>query len=223
MYAIRQAARTRYNYAKVVLRGSMMQITQDKAPGRLKGGDYALLMPNGMVWLSTTTNYNQMLLQFRNRSNGPDCVQQAWARGERVEVFLLTKPELFCVDTVRDKLESAGLLATRKTRDLSGPGLLYVVRHHTTHDYFVIEDRANTTDTTILGNFLTRLRVMKGTSRNLLLNQFVNDQAEDILNNRNFTIHPVDTFKDPEDAWLKRQVYIDDCKFGNNLNWNSVD
>lgn len=223
MYAIRRPVRTRYKTAKSILRSNMMQITQDKVPGKQKGGAYALLLNSGLVWLSNTTNYNQMLLQNRNRCNGPDCVKQAWERDEDIEIFLLTKPDLFCIEDVRQQLEEANLIAPRKTRDLTGSGYLYVVRHHTTHDYFVLEDRAGTTETSLLCNFMIRLKLMSNKSRNVVLNKFINEQAEDVLNERNFSIHKLDNFKDSEDAWLKRQVYIDDCKFGNNLNWNSVD
>lgn len=223
MYAVRRPAPSRYNHAKAILRSSMMQITQDIAPGKVKGGTYALLLGSGLVWYSQTISFNGMLRQLRGKKNGPECIQQAWDRGERVEVFLLTKPELFCAEEIREKLEAADVMAARKERDLTGPGKLYAIRHHTTHDYFIIEDRTSSVGSTLLSNFLGRLKAMSGRSRNKLLNNFINGQAADILSARNFSIMEIDQFSNPEDAWLKRQVYIDDCKFGTNLNWNLVD
>lgn len=223
MFAVRRPKKTRYMAARAILRSGMINVTQDRVPGSTKGGMYAILFKDGRVWVSETNNFNQMVIDTRKGNNGPDCLTQAKQRGEPVDLYVLTKPELFCGATIREELAQADLLASRKARDLTGPGKLYAIRHHTTHDYFVVEDRTNNAESTILSNFLTRLTKVKGNCRNKGLGLFITEQAEDILNGRNFTIMEVDTFNDPEDAWLKRQVYIDDCKYGSNLNWNSVD
>jgi hypothetical protein len=223
MYAVRRVTKTRHATAKAILKSGMILVTQDRVPGKQKGGAYALLMKSGLVWYSHTSNFNQMLVQTRHKAAGPECVKQAWAAGERVDIYVLTKPEQFCGVSIRQQLADADLLAARKTRDMTGPGHLYVVRHDCTHDYFVVEDRGNTPETSILSFFLSRLQTMSNTTLNVALNNFVTAQAADILAERNFSITQVAKFDDVEDAWLKRQVYIDDCRFGNNLNWKSVD
>lgn len=50
-----------------------------------------------------------------------------------------------------------------------------------------------------------------------------NEQAVDIMKGTGFDITFIDNFTDSEDEWLKRQVYIDQCKYGRNLNWTNVD
>lgn len=223
MYAIRRPTQTRYKTARAILRSGMIQVVQDRAPGKLKGGMYALLMKNGMVWFSETTNFNQMMISTRKCNNVPECIQKARSLKEPIDIYLLTKPESFCGHRIRKQLERADLLADRKTRDDNKSGRLFIIRHHTTHDYFIVKDSTDNIESTVLGNFITRLKRIKPGSRNKSLDQFIIDQTEDILNSRNFTIIELDKYSDSEDAWLKRQVYIDECKFGNNLNWNSVD
>ncbi len=225
MYAIRQAKPTRYSEARRIVRSYMADYTgQSSAPQRVKGGFYAILMKDtGEVWLSETASYKRILSGYRSACSNADCVKSAIARGSELELYLLTRPELFSAQQLEDELWRNDLLAFRKTRNLQGPGKLYVIRHDITSDYFVVSDRKNSVESTILSNFYGRMQRMGTDTRNVQLQEFVTAQADDILKGVGFTIAEICEYDDREDEWLKRQVYIDENKYGNNLNWQSVD
>lgn len=225
MYAIRQAAPTRYSEARRILRGYMADYTnQSSAPQRTKSGFYAILIKDiGEVWLGETTSYQRVLTGFRSKASNADCVKAAVARGSELELYLLTRPDLFSAQKLEDELWQNDLLAFRKTRDLQGPGKLYAIRHDKTSDYFVVAERKGAVPSTILSNFYGRMQRMGTNTLNVQLNEFVTAQAEDILKGVGFTITEIGKFDNREDEWLKRQVYIDECKYDKNLNWQAVD
>lgn len=227
MYALRPKAQanTRYPEARKILRSYMADVTgQSSVPGKNKGGFFAILMcDTGQVWLGETNNFKQTMNTYRNQTNNADCVKQAIKRGARLELFLLTRPELFSAQQLESDLFDAGLIAFRKMRDLTSPGNLYVIRHDFTMDYFVIADRQGLAESTLLSNFLTRLINQRGSTRNVALNDFINAQADNIIKGIGFTLTHLDKFDTREDEWLKRQVYIDGCKYGKNLNWQAVE
>ena len=177
----------------------------------------------GDVWLSETRNFIQVLSTYRNAANNADCVKEAIKRGAELELYFLTKPEIFSAQLLEDELFSVDLLAFRKTRNLTGPGNLYVIRHDLTMDYFVISDRQGLPESTLLSNFYGRLINQAGNSRNVAMNDFITAQASDIIKQVGFSITHLDKFACREEEWLKRQVYIDDAKFGRSLNWMSVE
>lgn len=225
MYAIRAAKKSRYSESRRICRKYMADYTgQTSAPTKVKGGFYGILIKDtGEVWLGETKNFSSLLTRIRSKGSIADCVTSARARGSELEVYLLTRPEMFSAQALEDELWQNDLLAFRKTRNLQGPGQLYVIRHDKTHDYFVVADRSGTPPSSILSNFYGRMQSMGKTTRNQQLANFVTNQAEDILRQVGFSITHLDKFNDREDEWLKRQVYIEQCQFGNNLNWMSVE
>lgn len=225
MYAIRPLTKTRYTEARRICRKYMAEVTkQSSVPGKNKGGFFAILMcDTGDVWLSETRNFKQVLSTYRNAANNADCVKEAIKRGAELELYFLTKPEIFSAQLLEDELFSVDLLAFRKTRNLTGPGNLYVIRHDLTMDYFVISDRQGLPESTLLSNFYGRLINQAGNSRNVAMNDFITAQASDIIKQVGFSITHLDKFACREEEWLKRQVYIDDAKFGRSLNWMSVE
>lgn len=225
MYAIRAAQKSRYTEARRICRKYMADYTgQTSAPTKVKGGFYGILIKDtGEVWLGETTDFKNLLNRVRSKQAIADCITSARARGSELEVYLLTRPEMFSAQALEDELWQNDLLAFRKTRNLQGPGQLYVIRHDKTHDYFVVSDRQGIAPSSILSNFYSRLQSMGGTTRNKQLNEFVTQQADDILRGIGFHITALERFDNREDEWLKRQVYIDTCRFGKNLNWQSVD
>lgn len=225
MFVVKAAPTTRYAAARQILKTGMIHVIQDKAPGKVKGGAIAMLFRDtGEVWFTETKNFNNFMAQIRANACIADCVKQAQARAaNNVEVWVLTQPDRFDAESIRQQLEDADLLASRKARNMNGPGVLYTIRHDITLDYFVTEDRTGGPSATVLNSFLKRAQKLDSNSRNVNLNRFITEQAKDILEERNFTITEIARFTDADDAWLKRQCYIDECTIGTNLNWKSVD
>ena len=225
MYAVRPTIKTRYSEARRICRKYMAEVTQQTSvPGKNKGGFFAILMcDTGEVWLGETSSFKNILSTYCYPTNSADCVKAALARGAKLELYFLTKPEIFSAQLLEDELFDAGLLAFRKSPNLTGPGNLYVIRHDATMDYFVTSDRQGLAESTLLANFYTRMLNQSASTRNVALNEFITAQANDIIKQVGFTITHLDKFVCREDEWLKRQVYIDDAKFGRSLNWMSVE
>jgi hypothetical protein len=225
MYAIRPVTKTRYTEARRICRKYMAEVTQQKSvPGKNKGGFFAILMcDTGEVWLGETRDYRNILATYRYVTNSAECVRAAIARGSKLELYFLTRPDVFSAQLLEDELFAADLLAFRKAHNLTGPGNLYVIRHDLTMDYFIVSDRQGLATSTLLSNFYGRLLNQSSSTRNIALNEFITNQANDIIKQVGFSINHLDKFDSREDEWLKRQVYIDDSKFGQNLNWKSVE
>lgn len=222
---MRPALTNDHIYMRKLLICYMAEYTNSTSPPRdVKIGFFAIHMTDtNMVWLGETNNFGDVLRRFQSGGRFADSVEKAKERGAKLELWFLTQPQRFSAQELEDHLIRIDKLAERKERDLSGKGVLYCIRHKSSHDYFVITDRNNTAPTTLLSNFLTRLNTLTGDSRNKHLDKFINEQASDILKGTGFDITDIDKFEDSEDAWLKRQVYIDDCRYGRNLNWHSVE
>lgn len=217
--------KSNYEIARSIVRRYMAEYTgQHTAPKSVKGGFFAILMKDtGEVWLSESSSFSTTLTRFRAKGQvHANCVMEAIKRGSELELWLLTQPARFSAQALENELYEADLLATRKKPVKDGEGDLYVIRHRITQDYFVVTNRQAIAESTILSNFLTRLVNMGGNSRNKLLHDFVTDQADDILAQRNFDITHIAKFINKEDEWLERQVYIDHA-IGRNLNFLSVD
>lgn len=217
--------KTNYELARSILRRYMADYTNCRtAPKAVKGGFYAILMKDtGEVWLSECQTFSGTITRFGNRNaSHADCVMQALKRGTELELWLLTQPARFSAQALENELYEADLLAMRKKPVKDGEGDLYVIRHRVTQEYFVLTNRQEIAESTILSNFLTRLLNISGEARNKVLAQFVTDKADDILKQMNFDITHIDKFTDREDEWLKRQVFIDGSR-GTNLNLLSVD
>lgn len=194
------------------------------APRNITGGYYALHITDiGKIWYAKTSSFSSTIQRYKNRAAMATCVMDAFARGAKVELWLLTQPERFDGERFHAVLDAARLLADRKPRTMEGPGRLYCVQHRVTHDYFVVSDRTGVAESTLLSGFLTRLQLIDAASRNKALGEFVTTNAEDIIKGMNFEIIEIDRFDDNEDKWLRRQCYIDSRKHGNNLNLNSVE
>lgn len=209
---------------KLLLRYMADYTNSTSAPPTAKSGFFAIHMTDtNQVWLGETQSFADVIRRFRAKGAFATCVEQARERGAGLELWLLTQPQRFSAQKLEDELWKLDRLAERKERDLKGPGKLYCIRHDVSHDYFIVSDRTGAPSSTLVGNFMTRLTNLRGNTRNQMLDQFINEQAEDILRGRGFTITELEQFDDREDEWLKRQCYIDTCKFGRNLNWHNVD
>jgi len=219
--------KTNREISRGILRRYMADYTKQRtAPKSAKGGFFGIIIGDtGEVWLGETSNYASIINNFHSKSGaGADCVKKAKQRGAELELWFLTQPLRFSAQELENELYEAELLASRKQIDKTGAGSLYVVRHNSTHAYFVLTNRqVGIAESTLLNNFYVRLVNMAGGSRNEKLNDFVTDQASDILNQRGFEIHFICNFTDREDEWKKRQEYIDNSKYGVNLNFKAVD
>lgn len=211
--------------ARSILRRYMADYTTSTTPPRnTVGGFFAILMKDtGEVWLSETNDFKGVMRTFNKKGSMAHCVEEAIKRGSPLELWLLTQPQRFSAQKLEDELFTNNLLTFRKTREMSGPGKLYCIRHDLTHDYFVATDRTGRPASGVLGQFLRTLTGYQANSRNKYLSDFITTQADDILKGKGFSINFIDKFDDTDDEWLKRQLYIDDCKFGKNLNWRAVD
>lgn len=225
MYAVRPVPVSRYNESRRICRSYMAEFTnQSSPPTSCKAGFYAILMVDtGMVWMDETSSFKTLLTRVRSKNPIAGAVDAARERGSALEVYLLTKPHIFSAQKMEDELWQNDLLAFRKTRDLQAPGKLYVVRHDRTHDYFIVSDRNDCPPSTIKNSFLSRLQRESANSKNRLLAEFITNQADDILRHGGFSIHLIGAFKDREDEAVNRQKYINQCTYGRNLNWQSVE
>lgn len=209
---------------KILIRYMADYTSNRSAPSSINEGFYAIHMTDtNMVWLGYTNSFKSTLSRFHSGGKFADCVERAKERGAKLEIWLLTQPKRFSAQLLEDELIKIDRYADRKERDLTGPGTLYCVRHDTSHDYFVLTDRTDAPPTTLMSTFLIRLNSMKGNTRNQALDKFINEQAGDIIKGRGFSITEIDSFEDNDDAWLKRQVYIDECQWGRNLNLHHVE
>lgn len=207
-----------------ILMSCMADYSNNHGMPKAKKGYYAFHITDiNKIWYAATDSLSSVVTRFRNRQNTAQAVKDAWARGAKVDLWLLTQPERFDGEAFRETLSELDLLADRKPYTTEGPGTLYVIQHRLTHDYFVLADRVGTNKSTLLCQWLLRLQITSGDSRNEALAQFVTEQAEDILKGMNFEIIEIGQFENNEDLWLKRQVYIDDRKVGRNLNKKNVD
>lgn len=219
------ATRTNEHIAirKVLMRYMADYTTSTSAPAGASFGFYAIhITDTNMVWLGETNSFKATLQRFKSNGKFSHCVEEAKARGAKLELWFLTQPQRFSAQKLEDELINLDRLAERKEHNLSGPGLLYCIRHDRSNDYFIVVDRVNTPPSTILSSYLTRLLKEDASSRNVLLNSFITEQVTDVINQSGFSIHLIDKFDDCDDAWLKRQIYIDECKYGRNLNWKNV-
>lgn len=225
MYAVRPIMKTRYTESRAIVRKYMADYTnQSSAPSGIKGGFFAIIIKDtGEVWLGETKSFTSIITRFNSKAPSADCVHEAVKRGAELDLYLLTKPERFSAQQLENELWEADLLAGRKVRNMQGPGKLYVVRHNSSMDYFVLANRKGCAPSTILSNFLTRLNNQSGGTRNKQLDEFITMQADDIIRGTGFSITHVDDFKTRDDESLKRQVYIDSCKFGRSLNYMFVE
>ncbi|ABY63245.1 hypothetical protein ST201phi2-1p421 [Pseudomonas phage 201phi2-1] len=209
---------------KLLMRYMAEYTNNSSAPANIRGGFFAIhITDTNMVWVNETGSFASTLQRWKNKGTFADCVGQAIKRGAKLELWFLTQPQRFCVNELKEELSELNKIAERKERVMSGPGKLYSIRHAGSMDFFLLADRINTAPTSLLSNFVTRLQTMRGDNRNQLLDQFVSEQTSDIIKGTGFDITHIDDFDSCEDLWLKRQVYIDDNKFGRNLNWHNVD
>jgi len=217
--------KTNYELSRSIVRRYMAEYTNQQTPPKgVKGGFFAVIMKDtGEVWLSECTSFSSTLVRHRTKGAcHASCVMDALARGSEIELWLLTQPARFSAQALENELYEANLLAMRKKPNKDGEGDLYVIRHRISLDYFVVTNRQAISDATVLSNFLVRLAKLGGDGRNKALCDFVTEQAEDILKQRNFDITHITKFLNREDEWLNRQVYIDRA-VGRNLNFLSVD
>ena len=208
----------------ILLRYMANYTTQNSAPKLIKGGHGCFVVKDtGEVWFTHTRSFSSTLARFHARASMPDCIKKAMDNGSEIELWLLTQPDRRCAVKLEAELDAMNLLLLRKPPVKEGPGHLYVVRHDTTQDYFVLASRRTDVPMeTLLGAHIHRLSD-SSSSQNKELGQFITDNAQDIMNRRGFTITPIGKFKDSDDLWLQRNLFIEDCKYGKCLNLKGVE
>lgn len=182
------------------------------APKAKKGGWYAMVgRTSGKVWLAETKNHTAQIHRYRTKSALPAEVKAMVDDGEELSLFLTTKE--FDVDQLRFALEESNSLLHRGTRTNNGEGKLYVVTHNSGHYYLTKTRCEKLKDGDVLTKFIRRVLDLRQTNHqatNKPLQQFVTDNAGDLLRETGFEVRVVDTFKDSEHAVeLMNQYYID--------------
>lgn len=215
-----------FEIARSIVRRYMANYTLTRtAPKGVKGGFFAMIASDtGEVWLNEATSYSSTITRFHAAAPKgiAKCMSDARARGAKVELWLLTRPDVYSAQQLENELFEADLLADRKRPAREGPGEMFVIRHRITNDYFVVSNRSEPEPTTIMSKFLYRLQ-KDDKGRNQKLFDFITNNAGDVLKQVNFDITFIDKFVDNDDLWLKRQIFIDDQTRGTCLNLNSVE
>lgn len=219
--------KTNFELARSIIRRYMADFTNSTtAPKSVKGGFYAMIASDtGEVWLGEATSFAATLTRHhgKNTRQLADCIRKARERGASIELWLLTQPARFSAAMLEGELIDALLIADRKSPTREGPGEMYVIRHRTTLNYFVVANRSDTSMDVNLTRFIHRLRTLGTKVDNKKLSDFVQQNANDILNCLNFDINLLGKFKDNDDLWLQRQIYIDGCQHGECLNHRDVE
>lgn len=181
------------------------------APKAAKGGWYAVVThKTGMVWLAQTKNFQTTLNRFR--TTGATLAKELAAlEGEGYSIFLTTKE--FDVEELRFALEEKDRLLYPGTRVSDGPGKIYVVTHTSGH-YYLSKARTTYMDADyILTRFLTRVVSLRQSNHyhtNAKLQQFVTENAGDVLRGTGFEVREVCDFINSDDAVEKmNEYYID--------------
>lgn len=214
-----------YSITRSILLRYMADFTTQTSPPRsVKNGHYCFVVKDtGDVWFTHSRSFASTLTRYRAKANFPDCITKAVQEGKEIELWFLTQPDRRCAKQLEAELDAMNLLLLRKRPITEGPGELYIIRHDTTQDYFILSTRrTDITQETLLGSHLNRLAVT-GSGYNKPLEDFITANAQDIMNRRGFSITPLCKFKDADDLWLQRQLFIDDCKYGKCLNLNGVE
>ncbi len=221
------STKSNFELARSIIRRYMADFTHSTTPPKLvKGGFYAMIASDtGEVWLGEATSFAATLKRHHGKNNMQlaDCMKKARERGATIELWLLTQPKRFSAAMLEGELIDALLIAERKAPNRDGPGDLYVIRHRTSLNYFVLSSRSETSMEVNLTRFMHRLRIMGTNGDNKKLSEFVNNYAGDILNCLHFDITPLGKFVDKDDLWLKRQLYINECTSGECLNHREVE
>ncbi len=191
----------------------------------VKGGWFAIHIKDiNTVYLGETKSFKEMKARLY-KGNGSDtnaiatCLKDAIHRGAELGVWLLTQPERFDIEKLKEQLIEMDVLEGRKKRVFTGGGKLYSIRHSATNDYFIVVDRANYAPGGLLGNFLIRLNSLGNTGYNTLLKEFVTEQANDIIKGIGFTITEIGSFEDEETRQKLQADFIQQNKFGRNMNY----
>lgn len=201
-------------YEKVTreLRQYMADYTNtDSAPKSVKGGWYAVVTKEtGKVWLGETKNFTSTLARFK--TTGSVLPKELKAlESEGLGIFLSTKD--IDVEQLRFTLEESNSLLYRGTRTNAGSGKLYVISHKSGHYYLTKARTSDDEEHRILTRFINRVLDLKQSHShhtNAKLQQFVTDNAGDLLRETGFEIREVSSFKDSEEAIEQmNQYYID--------------
>lgn len=193
------------------LRAYMADYTNTtNVPSGAKGGWYAVVTKKtGKVWLAHSKNLQSMLTRFRTTSVLPNELKSLASEG--LALFLTTKD--IDVEQLRFALEESNCLLYRGTRTNNGAGKLYVVTHTSGHYYLTKARTENQGEHNILTRFISRVLDLKQSfshHTNHKLQQFVSDNAGDLLRETGFEVREVAAFKDSEEAVeLMNQYYID--------------
>jgi hypothetical protein len=222
-----EQVKSNFEIARSIVRRYMANFTDTVTPPKaVKGGFFAMIASDtGEVWLGEAQSFAATITRFRATSGKQiaDCMAQAKLRGAKLELWCLTQPTRFSAQELENELYEADLLAGRKRPNREGAGKLLVVRHRRSLNYFVVSNRQDIAPESVLNSFLYRLGTTGGDTYNKRLADFITEYAEDVLTQRGFDITFIAHFVDNEDLWLKRQLYIDECKSGECLNHKNVD
>lgn len=179
------------------------------APKSVKGGWYAVVTKEtGKVWLASTRNFQSMLSRFRG-GMVPKEVEDR--RHEGLAIFIATKE--INIDELYYNLDEANCLLERSARTSDGKGSLFVITHKSGYYYLTKARGTHTDEVSVLTRFVKRIVNMSQThhhSTNQQLQNFVSDNAGDLLRETGFEVREVGKFSNSEEAVeMMHQYYID--------------
>lgn len=194
------------------------------APRGIKAGWYALVTRDtGEVWLAETKNVSGLLTRYHHGSDKtwPARIKDAKEAGQAIDLFLATKADVD-IDGIRDELILRDQLLERAEHSLTGDGYVYVIRHDTTHDFYMSRCR-NKEHTefdmlTKFYNYAVKMSLSASIRCNQRLHSFVTKNAKDILNRTGFTAVRVSHFKNAEEALRQIEKFVSQSTKGECLN-----
>jgi hypothetical protein len=214
-----------YDMSRGILRRYMADYTTTATPPKAIGGWYGLVDHlSGKVWLAETKAYKTLIQRFRQGSsqNYPSVLKGAVENKTGLSLYLLTQPDRFDINQCTTELAELDLLFERKPVDRSGGGVLYVIRHNPTNNFFIAKNRmSHLTEFDVLRKFLYRLIHLPRTEvgvANKPLHDFIDQHSQDILIARGFSIAPIGKFCNRDDSIVQANKYLIDNRFGMCLN-----
>lgn len=217
---------THYEVSRSIIRRYMADYSKmTSAPKTSKGGWYAYVARDtGKAWIAESISWaNALARLIAKHGSLPTCIAEAHARGSEVDVWFLTQPDRFDINSLIEEMDDYDLLASRKAINLDMAGTLFSIRHDRSHAYFLVKNRVDGMDEhAVLSQYLNRLGnigSLKHTGHaNVALQRFVTDNVGDILTRKGFTAKPVAKFSNLNDAADLIADYVMDSRYGICLN-----
>lgn len=215
---------TGYPLARSILRRYMADYTNTNTLPSTKGGFYALVVRNtGKVYLGETSSFSTLINRNIKNTSGVGfsrIFRDNLPAGSKYDLWLLTQPNRFSAQALEDELFKVDLLLDKE--DVSSAtnheGILYVIRHHITNNYFLTYDTISSPASGILTRYLNDISKKKLKRNKTTLNNFITEYAGDILNQRGFGITEIKSFKNVTEREQLQNEFISNNVFGVNLN-----